>query len=165
MFLKSHPMPGLSQRENPENTEICFWLERDELRWGPDGCRKWHAAWGSAGSLQRPVRWGLDWCGLWTSSHNDSRGNCAFLYIAVQSENSLNSLLMQSVLSLINKCLILPTGDNVFACKPLGHVRRGNAHSRRMLPDCLGAAGHVFPNPWGLLWEGHLPFAGIHEAP
>lgn len=41
--------------------------------------------------------------------------------------------------------------DDVFGCKSSGHVRRGDAHGRRMLPDCLGAAGHGLPNPGGLL--------------
>lgn len=45
-----------------------------------------------------------------------------------------------------------------------GYAGGGYAHSRGLLPDCVGKAGHGLPDSWSLLWKGNLPFSGIHEA-
>lgn len=39
------------------------------------------------------------------------------------------------------------------------------SYSGGLLPDGLGAAGHVFPDTRGLSGEESLPLAGLHAAP
>lgn len=45
-----------------------------------------------------------------------------------------------------------------------GYAGRRYANSRGLLPDCVGEAGHGFPDSWSLLWEEHLSLSGLYEA-